>query len=176
MGCSAHQGAIDLEHAARLGTEAAPIEIIVFSDFQCPYCKRAAAALQEIYGADPRGVRIFFKHYPLSYHPQAMNAAKAAEAARLQGKFWEMHDALFAHASGLSDPVYIELAKKIGLDIDRFSRDMASRHAAKRVLSDRDEGHSIGVTGTPYILVDRYTYIGPVSNLPRYIAEYKQSK
>jgi len=164
-GCIKERYTVDLRNAARLGNEDAPIEVVVFSDFQCAFCKRAAAELKRIHHSRPNRVKVYFKHFPLSYHPQAVNAAMAAEAARLQGKFWEMHDQLFAHGAELTDEIYVEIAAKLGLDADQFKKDMASKEVTNRVAADRAEGESIGVDGTPYILINRTRFRGSYAYL-----------
>ncbi|MCP4674175.1 MAG: thioredoxin domain-containing protein [Deltaproteobacteria bacterium] len=166
-GCIKERHTVDLTSAARLGSENAPIEVVIFSDFQCVFCKRTAAELKRIHHSRPNRIKIYFKHFPLSYHPQAMNAAKAAEAAGLQGKFWEMHDQLFAYSAELTDEIYIEIAAKLGLDTVRFKKDMASDEIANRVAADRAEGESIGVDGTPYILINHTRFRGSYAYLSK---------
>ncbi len=145
---------MDLAHSYRLGPEDAPVEVIVFSDFQCSFCKRAAAELKRINTRRPGRVKVYFKHYPLSYHPQAINAARASQAAGAQGKFWEMHDLLFANATELNDEIYAELATRIDLDVKRFNTDMSSQRTADEVSDDRAQGEALGVDGTPYFFID----------------------
>jgi protein-disulfide isomerase len=165
-GCAGPKLKIHLSDSARLGDEDAPIEVVIFSDFQCVFCKRAAAELRRAYRSRPSRIKIIFKHFPLSYHPQAVNAAKAAEAARMQGKFWEMHDILYANSAELDDDVYRRLATEIGLDVDRFEKDMGSSMVADKVSRDRMEGEKLGVDGTPYILINRTRFRGSYSDLP----------
>ncbi len=166
-GCIKERHTVDLTNAARLGNEDAPIEVVIFSDFQCVFCKRAAAELKRIHHSRPNRVKVYFKHFPLSYHPQAVNAARAAEAARLQGKFWEMHDQLFAHGAELTDEIYVEIAAKLGLDADQFKKDMASDEVANRVAANRAEGESIGVDSTPYILINHTHFRGSYAYLAK---------
>jgi protein-disulfide isomerase len=158
---------IDLREAPMRGHAGAPNEIIVYSDFQCGFCKRAAAELERIALRHPARVEIFYKHFPLSIHPQATNAALAAEAARRQGKFWEMHDLLFANAGRLTDATYEELAARLGLDVGRFKADFASKETAARVAADRAEGEKIGVDGTPYFVINRRPFYGSYADLER---------
>jgi protein-disulfide isomerase len=165
IGCASHKGQLDLRYTTIRGNEDAETEVIVFSDFQCPFCKKVARELENAYKKLPSKLKIHFKHFPLSYHPQALNAAKAAEAARLQGKFWEMHDLLFANNGNLQNSIYAELAKQVGLDTEQFLRDMSSFETARRVSADRAEGHSIGVNAVPFILIDGVRHIGLNSDL-----------
>ena len=161
--------AIDLRTAPRLGPEGAPTEIIVYSDFQCGFCKRAAAELKRLHTRYPARLEVRFKNFPLEYHEQAMNAARAAEAARLQGKFWEMHDLLFANAGTLTDETYFDLAGRIGLDVARFERDFAAPETAARIKADVDEGDALGVDGTPFFVVDKRPFYGSYGDLERLI-------
>ncbi len=161
-GCEPRKYRVDLTHSALLGKQGAPIEIVVFSDFECIFCKRAAGELKRIHNNKPNRVKIYYKHFPLSRHKNAFNAARAAEAAALQGKFWEMHDRLFSHAKELKDSIYEELAKEIGLDVPRFKKDMWSKEVKERVSADKTEGLNLGVSNTPYFIVNnmpfRYSY------------------
>jgi protein-disulfide isomerase len=164
-GCPQNKTAVDLRHAMRLGPEGAPFEVVEFSDFQCPFCKRAAMELNRIHRSKPGRVKIYFKHFPLDYHPEAVNAALAAEAARLQGKFWEMHDLLFEYAAELHPEIYPAMAEKIGLDVARFEKDMASFEVRNRVAADVAEGDAIGVDAVPYFLLNRVPFRGSYHDL-----------
>ncbi len=174
LGCVGERRNVDLREAPRLGQEEAPIEIIVYSDFQCAFCKRAAAELKRIHRERPARVKVYYKHYPLSYHPQALNAAIAAEAARMQGKFWEMHDLLFAYADQLHDTIYPELAQQVDLDLEQFDGDFQSFETRNRVLADRAEGDAIGVDYTPYFLIDGVQYRGSYANLAARLSRQEQ--
>ena len=164
-GCEKQRYPLNLTDAARLGREKAPIEIVVFSDFQCSFCKRAAAELKRIQRVKGNRIKIYYKHFPLSYHPQATNAARAAEAARLQGRFWEMHDELFARGAGLTDESYLEIAQELGLDLEKFGDDFHSHEVAARVAADKAEGDALGVDGTPYIFINRTVFHGSYAYL-----------
>jgi protein-disulfide isomerase len=160
---------IDLREAPRLGPEGAPTEIIVYSDFQCGFCKRAASELKRLHAKYPARLEVRYKHYPLAYHEQAMHAALAAEAARLQGKFWEMHDLLFANAGSLDDKIYAELAGRIGLDVARFEHDFAAPETKAHVEADKAEGDAIGVDGTPFFVINKRPFYGSYGDLERMI-------
>ena len=163
---------INRADAACLGDENAPVQVVLFSDFECPFCKGAAIDLERAHKDYPDKIRICYRYFPLRYHSQALNAAKAAEAAHLQGKFWEMHDKLFANNTELSDDIYLRLATEIGLDIDRFQKDMNSPQVADKVSADKLEGKELGVEGTPYVFMnyprfgEPYRFWGFYSNLP----------
>jgi protein-disulfide isomerase len=170
--CAAGETSVDLRHAARLGPEGAPLEVVVFSDFQCPFCRRAAVELKRIHTARPGRVKIYFKHFPLEYHAQAANAARAAEAARLQGRFWEMHDLLFEYSRELHDGIYEAMAAEIGLDVARFGEDMGSFEVANRIAADIDEGDAIGVDGVPHFLLNRIPFRGSYADLVEELESY----
>ena len=113
----------NIDMAWTKGPEDAKIKIIEYSEFQCPFCKKGADTIGQIYEKYSNDIQLTFVHFPLtSIHPQALQAAKAAEAAGYQGKFWEMHDLLFANQSNLTREDILSYAKKLELDIDKFER------------------------------------------------------
>jgi len=136
------------------GSADAEVTIVEFSDFQCPYCGRVTPTLAKLLEEYPDQVRIVYKHLPLSFHKDALPAAKAAVAARRQGKFWEMHDALFQNQHSLGDETYLEIARDLGLDIERFEQDYRSAAVAAEVAQDMNEARRLGVTGTPGFFVN----------------------
>jgi protein-disulfide isomerase len=142
----------------QIGPDDALVTIIIFSDFQCPFCGKAAPELLSAYKSNDEDVRLIFKHYPLPGHQKAVPAAKAAWAAHQQGKFWEMHDWLFDHKSNL-DGVQ-EHVKKLGLDVARFERDRDSEGATAAIDSDHLSGGKAGASGTPYFMVNGRPYSG----------------
>lgn len=145
---------IPIEKSAFKGNKKAPITIIEFSDFQCPYCSQLQPTLQEVLKAYPNDVKFVFKHYPLSFHKQANNAAKATEAAREQGKFWEMHDLLFLDFNKLTDDSYTQYAKKLGLNLEKFKADLASNKYDELIKADIEAARRAGVTGTPTLFIN----------------------
>jgi protein-disulfide isomerase len=136
------------------------VTVVLFSDFQCPFCSRVGPTLKQIEQAYGPKARITWKHLPLAFHPNALPAAKAAEAARAQGKFWEMHDRLFAGQQALSESAYLKAAKELGLDVARFRKDMASAATARRIAEDQQLAASIGATGTPTLFVNCRRIVG----------------
>ncbi len=145
--------ALRSEAGWRLGPADAPVEIVVFSDFQCPACRVMAPVFKRV--VDEYGGRVSFvyRHFPLSQHEFAEGDAVASEAAGEQGRFWEMHDAIFAR-SGLLTPSQLRgVAAQLGLDLKRYDDAVASGRARARVQADYEEGKRVGVTGTPYIIV-----------------------
>jgi protein-disulfide isomerase len=116
--------------------------VIVYGDYECPYCAAELAKLD--------GVTLVFRHFPVvSKHPRSRRLAAAAEAAALQGRFWEMHDSLFADQGHLDDPHLWERARELGLDLGRFERDRRSDATAARVDRDFRAGIAAGVMRTP---------------------------
>ena len=156
---------VPVADAPMMGDKGAPHQLAVYSDFECPFCKRTAAALKEFAMTHPKRAAIYFKHYPLRQHPHSMRAARAAEAAHLQGKFWEMHDLIFAHQGGLNDGIFIQLAEQLGLDVAKFEADMKSETASARVASDMSEAEAIGLWGTPFFVLDGAPFNGRLSEL-----------
>ena len=144
------------------GDPEAKIAVVEFSDFQCPFCGRAVSTLDEIEKAYGNKVRIVFKHLPLGMHPKAPAAHAAAEAAHRQGKFWQMHDKIFANQQQMSPEKYREYAKEIGLDLARFDRDVADAALKQRIDADAAEARTLGVTGTPAFFVNGRYLAGAV--------------
>jgi protein-disulfide isomerase len=132
---------------------------IVYADFECPYCAQLNARL----GERP-AVRRVFRHFPVpSKHPRARAAAEAAEAAALQGRFWEMHDALFADQGRLEDPQLWARAERLGLDLGRFEADRRSEAVSDRVTRDFHAGIRAGVVITPTAFVGGEPHAGSPS-------------
>jgi len=142
------------------GPARAPVTVVVFSEFECPFCQRSEATLRALAEQYGTRVRFAFKNHPLPMHPSARPAARAAFAAGEQGKFWEYHDALFAHQDAL-DPASLELrAKELGLDLERFRRVMADPRTDAALEADEAEATRLGVTGTPTFFVNGRKLIG----------------
>lgn len=131
--------------------------ILEYADFECPFCASLEARLRE------RPLRVAFRHFPVkSSHPRAWAAACAAEAAGLQGRFWEMHDALFADQGRLEDPHLWERARELGLDLQRFDADRRSDTVAARVRRDFQSGVRAGVVTTPGLFAGDRHYAGRI--------------
>lgn len=140
------------------GSAMAPVKLVEFSDFQCPYCILATPEVHRILKAYPAQVSLVFKQYPLDIHSQAALAATAALAAHRQGKFWEMHDALFELKGRLSREAIFAIATKIGLDMKKFEADLKSPDVQKMMVQDIQDGDDAGVNGTPTLFVDGKRY------------------
>jgi protein-disulfide isomerase len=145
-----------------IGAANAAVTLVEFSDFQCPYCFSGAAKLHAVVKAFPTQVKLIFKHYPLDTHSQAAMAAAAAVAAHKQGKFWALHDSMFANRRDLSRPAILALAAKAGLEIKRFTADFDSPETRNAVMRDREDGDKAGITGTPTVFINGQHYNGPL--------------
>jgi protein-disulfide isomerase len=136
------------------GPQFAKVTIVEFSDFQCPFCRRAVTVIDQVLKAYPQQVKLVFKHEPLSFHPNAMPAAIAAEAARDQGKFWEMHDLIFANQSTLSNEKFLAWADQLHLNLYRYRGALRTQKNRERILQDAKQGQEYGVTGTPMFFIN----------------------
>ena len=136
------------------GPADAPVTLTVFSDFQCPYCSRLLPFVDEVLAKNPGKVRVVFKQFPLRMHNMAQPAALASLAAREQGKFWPMHDKLFANSSQLSEEKIVALAKEAGLDLARFDKDRTAQKLRDEVVRDQGLGQQAGVQGTPTVFIN----------------------
>ncbi len=143
------------------GDEDAPVTIVEFSDFQCPYCSGFHSTMKDVMGNYEGQVKWVYRHFPLdSIHSQARSAAEASECAAEQGKFWEYADALFDNQSRLGDSLFNELAADLGLDTQQFSECYSSGKYADKVDQDYREGRSKGVSGTPGNFINGKPYAG----------------
>ncbi|MBW2448369.1 MAG: thioredoxin domain-containing protein [Deltaproteobacteria bacterium] len=137
-----------------LGPATAPVTIVEFSDFNCPFCQRVGPTLKELRARYPEQVRIVFRHFPLEMHPRARPIAEASVCADEQGAFWAFHDGVFETASPLADPEIRALAGEASIDLAAFDACLASGRAAEVVERDVTEGAAAGVTGTPAFFVN----------------------
>ncbi len=146
------------------GNKSAKVTLIEYSDFECPFCLRHDATIKQVMKDYPNDVRIIYRHFPLSFHPEAQKAAEASECAAKQGKFWEMHDKIFEanSASAMSVAKWKEEARKMGLNGDKFDKCLDSGETAARVSQDLQEGTIAGVAGTPGTFVNGQLIEGAV--------------
>jgi protein-disulfide isomerase len=129
--------------------------VIVYGDYECPFCAKVEALLA------PLAIRQVFRHFPVvSKHPRAEVLARAAEAAALQARFWEMHDSLFADQGRLDDPHLWDRVRELGLDLDRFEADRRSDAVGERVAADFRSGVRAGVMTTPTLFIDGQAHAG----------------
>ncbi len=150
-----------IANSSKKGNANAKIQIVEFSDFQCPFCSRVTKPLNDVqkhYGDD---AVVVFKHFPLSFHKEAKPAAIASLCADKEGKFWELHDVLFANMKALKPDNLKEYAKKVGLDAAKFDACMADPAMKKQVESDMAEGRAAGVRGTPTIFINGRKFNSP---------------
>jgi len=140
----------------------ASVDLVLYSDFQCPFCQQFSGPFRDLQtkGADGTKVNVQFKNFPLSIHPNAQLAHQAAMAAKAQGKFWEMHDLLFANQQRAQRADLISYAKTLGLDVVQFEKDMDSDAVKRAIAADVAEGTRAGVTGTPSFTVNGRMYSG----------------
>jgi protein-disulfide isomerase len=136
------------------GPANAAVTIVEWSDFQCPFCNRVNPTMKELQAAYGDDLRIAFKHNALPMHDRAKPAAIAAEAAGKQGKFWEMHDLMFANAKELTDENFVKWAGEIGLDVAIFAKDLEDPALAKKVDAHQKQGMGLGARGTPAFFVN----------------------
>ena len=142
------------------GPNDAFVTIVEFSDFQCPFCSRVGPALKQIEETYGNDVRVVFKQSPLPFHKDAPYAAEAALAAGKQGKFWEMHDKLFANQRALAPEAIEGYAKEIGLDVGKWKADIAAGWAKKQIQADQELARGIGAGGTPNFFINGRKLVG----------------
>jgi len=139
----------------------APITILEFSDYECPYCQRAEPALWKLIETYPEQVRWVYRHFPLvGMHTKATGAAEATVCAQRQGRFWEMHRVVFANTRNLSRESLQRYAEQVGLDMEKFSTCMDEGEATEVVSQDLREGRAVGVTGTPAFFLNGIPFSG----------------
>jgi protein-disulfide isomerase len=155
------------------GNPSAPVTIIEFSDYQCPFCARVNPTLAKVRETYGDRVKIIFKDYPLPNHPQAPKAAEAARCAGEQQKYWEMHDAMFANQRALEVPMLKQTARAIGLEGGAFDQCLDSGKYTKTVQSGSELGNRMGVNSTPTLYVNGRPLIGamPFENFKQIIDE-----
>jgi protein-disulfide isomerase len=143
------------------GPADAPLTLVEYGDYQCPFCGAAYPVVKKIQKALGKNLRFVFRNFPLTQaHPFAMVAAEAAEAAALQGKFWEMHDLLYEQQTFLEPDMIPLWAKRVGLDVKQFGNDIRAGDVTKRIKEDRQSGIRSGVNGTPTFYINGMRYDG----------------
>ncbi len=164
---------IKIDAAPSKGPKNAPVTIVAFSDFECPFCARVLPTLEQIEKDYGNKVRIAFKHQPLPFHPNAKIAAAASMAANEQGKFWQYHDKLFQNQKALDRASLERYAEELKLDMGKFRQVLDSNKYAAQIDADSAEGMRIGANGTPTFFINGRTLVGaqPVSEFKRVIDE-----
>ncbi|WP_335214681.1 DsbA family protein [Nostoc sp.] len=144
-----------------IGSTKSKTLLIEFSDFQCPYCAEAHKTLKQLLANYPDKLRLVYKNFPLtSIHAEALPAATAAWAAYQQGKFWEYHDALFTNQKQLGQALYLDIAKKLNLDLGKFKRDLTL--ATSAIKKDIELAEKLAVSGTPFFIINSPAFSGVV--------------
>ncbi len=167
----ADRAEVEIGNSPVRGDKKAEYTIIAFSDFQCPFCKRGDDTIKEVMKKYDKKVKYVFKNFPLSFHPEAAPAAKAVWAAGKQGKFFEYHDKLFENQQKLGDELFVQLAKDLSLNIDKFNKDRASDEAQKSIDADMKAGQAVGIQGTPGFILNGIKILGayPVEHFDKVI-------
>lgn len=154
------------------GSTKAPLEIVEYGDYQCPYCGAAYPVIKEIQEKFGNQIKFVFRNFPLSeIHEHANAAALAAEAANLQGKFWEMHDIIYEHQNRLDGEHLLAMAKKIGLNENQFQHDIQSGALQQRIDADLESGMRSGVNGTPSFYINGNKFDGGAEDLESMLLE-----
>jgi protein-disulfide isomerase len=161
---------VDLADSPWKGAEHGKVVVVEWADFECPACRQATPHINEIVAKHPEDVKLVFKHYPLRAHEHAEEAARAAVAAQRQGKFWEMHGALFTYDKPLDRKALLGIAKKLGLDEKQFVQDLESEAVADSVARDKRQADTLGLEGTPTIYINGRYYSPEVDDLAAWVA------
>jgi len=149
------------------GPETAPVTLVEYGDFECPYCAAASVILKKVQEIMGDQIRFVFRHFPLTQiHPHAEPAAEASEAAGVQGRFWEMHDLLYENQPMLDASHLVGFAQELGLDTRRFQSELEGHVHRPRVREDFLSGVRSGVNGTPAFFIDGARYDGSWDILP----------
>jgi protein-disulfide isomerase len=152
---------VDKDDAVKGSADKALVTVVEFSDFQCPFCSRAASTVDQIEKKYGDKVRVVFKHLPLPFHQEADEAAKLAMAAQKEGKFWEMHDLLFENQRALREEgTFVDLGKKVGLSERQVERALASDTYQKRLEEDIKQAQKVGARGTPTFYINGVQLVG----------------
>jgi len=146
------------DHA--VGPASAPVTLVEYGDFECPFCKMDEPVVREIRRRLGDRLRFVWRHFPRPEHPHARQAAQAAEAAAAQGRFWELHDLLFEHQDALEEQHLVKYAAQLALDVNRFQVELSEHHYAARVQQDVLSGIHSGVHGTPTFFINGVRHEG----------------
>jgi protein-disulfide isomerase len=149
---------VPIDGSPTKGPEGAPLTVVEFADFQCPHCGEFAPILDKVVESRRNEIRFVYKFYVLGKFPNSENAARAAIAAGKQGKFWEMHHAIFANQMHLDQQGLDSMAKDLGLDVGRLHADMQAPDTAERIAKDRKLGEDLKIEGTPTMFINGRQY------------------
>ncbi|MFH1728209.1 MAG: thioredoxin domain-containing protein [Pseudomonadota bacterium] len=148
------------EYSPYIGKKDAPVEIIEFSEFKCPYCKKAAKTIKDVAAKFKDEVKVVFRHFPIPSHKGAFEAAEASMCANDQGKFWEYHDVLFEGKGDFDKAMFVKIATDLKLDIKKFEACYDSHKHKANIEKDRTDGEKAGVSGTPGFFVNKKVVAG----------------
>ncbi|WP_224372772.1 DsbA family protein [Hyalangium versicolor] len=164
---------VDLGSAPVKGAADAPVTLVAFSDFECPFCSRAANTVKQLEDEYQGKLKVAFKHQPLPRHPNAKLAAAASMAANEQGKFWEMHDKLFANQTSLDRASLEKYAQELGLDVAKFKASLDANKFEDYISKDAEQGTKVGASGTPTFFINGRQIVGakPIEVFRRVIDE-----
>jgi protein-disulfide isomerase len=151
---------VEIGSSPTRGPAEAVVTLVEFTDFQCPFCARVTGTLDQLQREYPKQIRRVFKHFPLPMHPQSREAHRAAAAAGEQGKFWEMHEKIFAQPNAVDRKTLTSHASALALDVAKFEKALDSPQVEERVQDDIDEGQRIGVRGTPTFVINGRVFSG----------------
>lgn len=144
------------------GPADAPLTLVEYGDYQCPYCGAAYPVVKRLQKTLGKKLRFVFRNFPLTQsHPYALIAAEAAEAAALQGKFWEMHDLLYEQQALLEPDIIPQWGERLGLDLEKLGNDISHGVVEERIKEDRQSGIRSGVNGTPTFFINGARFDGP---------------
>jgi protein-disulfide isomerase len=159
------------EHDHVDGSLDAPVVLVEYGDFECPYCGRAYPIVKAAQRQLGESLALVWRHFPLSeIHPHAVRAAEAAEGAGAQGKFWEMHDLLFEHQDALGDHDLLAYGKSLGLDVTRYAAELVNGSYREKVRNDFRQGVRSGVNGTPTFFINGTRFDGDWSSPGAFIS------
>ena len=153
--------AIDLKEDHIRGNVNAKVTLLEYSDFECPFCGKFTPSIDQAMKEYGDKIRVVYRHFPLSFHPQAMPAALASECASEQSKFWEFHDELFKNQTGLGEKFFKDTATKLGLNMKKFNDCVSSGKYNAKIQNQMSGGSAAGVGGTPHTIVT-----GPKGSVP----------
>ncbi|NNE07846.1 MAG: thioredoxin domain-containing protein, partial [Gemmatimonadetes bacterium] len=142
------------------GNAKAPVKVLIYADFECPYCFVASTALRKISLEPSSSIAYYFKNFPLKSHEQSVPAALAFLAASKQGREWEMHDLMFENKDDLTHESFVAHAKKLGLDVAKFEADMKDKALVSRLRAEKIEGMGCGIKKSPGVLINGKPYLG----------------
>jgi protein-disulfide isomerase len=144
------------------GPDDAPLTLVQYGDYECPYTRKSIPIVHGLQRELGDRLRFVYRHFPLTQiHPHALHAAEAAEAAAAQGRFWPLHEHLFAHQHELEDGQLVDHARAVGLDTERVARELAAHAHRARVQADLQSGLASGVQGTPTFFINGARHVGP---------------